>query len=68
MKVGDAMMTHEEAAKTEKQTRIKVTRQSAGWEVREERNEEVVRTSIYNDWHRVERAIQAFDRRYSTNR
>ena len=27
-----------------------------GWEVREERDSEVVRTVHYQDWHRVERA------------
>ncbi len=28
----------------------------AGWEVREERDSEVVRQACYQDWHRVERA------------
>jgi hypothetical protein len=27
-----------------------------GWEVREERDSEVVRKARYDDWHRVERA------------
>lgn len=27
-----------------------------GWEVREERDSEVVRKAQYHDWHRVERA------------
>ena len=31
-------------------------RQQAGWEVREERDSEVVRRMQFQDWHRVERA------------
>jgi hypothetical protein len=31
-----------------------------GWEVREERDSEVVRKVHYQDWHRVERARQSF--------
>jgi len=31
-----------------------------GWEVKEERDSEVVRSSHYQDWHRVERARQSF--------
>jgi hypothetical protein len=30
-----------------------------GWEVREERDSQVVRRVRYDDWHRVERAIVA---------
>lgn len=33
-----------------------------GWEVRVEQNDQVVRTSRYTDWHRVERAVDAIDR------
>jgi hypothetical protein len=33
---------------------------STGWEVREEQDSEIVRHSFYQDWHRVERAMQAF--------
>ena len=61
-------MEREQAIQQDTHTRLKVTRQPAGWEVREERDAEVIKTSIYSDWHRVERAVQAFDRRYSTNR
>ena len=32
----------------------------AGWEVREEQDSEIVRRSYYQDWHRVERALQFF--------
>ncbi len=57
---------------------VKSTEQ--GWEIREERNSEVVRTARYTDWHRVERAMWMFERqddasvpdlgaeRHSTNR
>lgn len=31
-----------------------------GWEVREEQDSAVVRTKIYDDWHRVERARSVF--------
>jgi hypothetical protein len=33
---------------------------AAGWEVREEQDTEIVRHTYYQDWHRVERARQAF--------
>jgi hypothetical protein len=32
----------------------------AGWEVREEQDEKVVRKIQYTDWHRVERAMLTF--------
>ena len=52
--------------------RFIVTRSQMGWEVREEHDSRVVRQVQYRDWHRVERALQAFDQqgssRYSTNR
>lgn len=52
--------------------RFIVTRSAVGWEVREEHDSRVVRQVQYTDWHRVERALQAFDQqgssRYSTNR
>jgi hypothetical protein len=41
--------------------RVTVTRSEAGWEVREERDDRVVRDIKYTDWHRVERAIQMFE-------
>jgi hypothetical protein len=34
----------------------------SGWEIREERDGEVVRLARYFDWHRVERAREAFKR------
>jgi hypothetical protein len=53
--------------------RVTVTRGDAGWEVREEHDSHVVRQVTYRDWHRVERAMQTFERRegdalHSTNR
>jgi hypothetical protein len=32
----------------------------AGWEVREERDDEVLKEVRYTDWHRVERAVAVF--------
>jgi hypothetical protein len=41
---------------------ITVTRRDNGWEVRETRDSTLVRAQQYSDWHRVERAVQAFER------
>jgi hypothetical protein len=41
--------------------RVTITRSDAGWVVREERDDRVVRDINYTDWHRVERAIQMFE-------
>jgi hypothetical protein len=62
------MVTREEVNQIDPHHRLTVTRRPMGWEVREERDREVVRTTTYRDWHRVERAVQTFDRLYSTNR
>lgn len=35
--------------------RYSIVPASTGWEVREERDSEVVRKELYRDWHRVER-------------
>ena len=43
--------------------RVTITRSDVGWQVREERDSETVRVSRYTDWHRVERAMDAFERR-----
>jgi hypothetical protein len=40
---------------------VTITRSDAGWVVREERDDRVVRDINYTDWHRVERAIQMFE-------
>lgn len=37
-----------------------------GWEVREERDSELVRRVQYQDWHRVERARMRIDAEVST--
>ncbi|HYN07597.1 MAG TPA: hypothetical protein VES67_09425 [Vicinamibacterales bacterium] len=41
--------------------RITLTKKPAGWEIREERDDTVVKRANYRDWHRVERAIQVFE-------
>ncbi len=40
----------------EKTRRYSIAATDSGWEVREERDSEVVRKVHYQDWHRVERA------------
>lgn len=45
---------------------LEVTSNAQGWEVRETRDSAVVRTQRYSDWHRVERAVQVFERREAT--
>jgi hypothetical protein len=43
-------------------SRLSVSRRAdAGWEVREERDNRVVRRAQLTDWHRVERALQVFE-------
>jgi hypothetical protein len=53
------MVTHEltDSGHTK---RFTITRGTSGWDVKEERDSQVVRTVTYTDWHRVERAIQVF--------
>jgi hypothetical protein len=40
--------------------RLTITRSGAGWEIREEHDSRIVRTTNCSDWHRVERARQMF--------
>jgi hypothetical protein len=40
--------------------RLIITRSGAGWEIREEHDSRIVRTTNCSDWHRVERARQMF--------
>jgi hypothetical protein len=40
--------------------RYSIAATTEGWEVREERDSEVVRQAHYQDWHRVERARRSF--------
>lgn len=37
-------------------------RREAGWDVVEEQDRRVVRWARYDDWHRVERRLEAFGR------
>jgi hypothetical protein len=39
----------------EQTRRYSIAPTASGWEVREERGEQVVRQELYRDWHRVER-------------
>ena len=42
-------------------TRFTITKSRTGWDVREERDDTVVKHANYSDWHRVERAMQVFE-------
>ncbi len=57
------MTTNESTRRREKGNarRVTVTRKTAGWVVSEEFEDRIVRQAVYNDWHRVERALQVFD-------
>jgi hypothetical protein len=46
-------------------TRFTVTRGPQGWDVREERDTTIVKRLHLEDWHRVERAIHAFEQSQS---
>ena len=35
-------------------------REAEGWNVRDEQDSRVIRSAVYHDWHRVERASLAF--------
>ncbi len=39
--------------------RYSISATDDGWEVREERDSQLVRQATYQDWHRVERATRA---------
>ena len=49
-------MTTEQLPAPDASRRVTVTRGRHGWEVKEERNNVVVHSATYTDWHRVERA------------
>jgi hypothetical protein len=55
-----ALMFTREFVTDGRTNRITVKRDPRGWEVREERDNAVVRHMYYADWHRVERAIETF--------
>lgn len=42
-------------------TRVTITRSTVGWDLREERDNHIVRRTNYTDWHRVERALQVIE-------
>ena len=68
------MRTHETTTDGHLRKKVVITRGAGGWQVRVEHDNEVVRTSTYTDWHRVERAVRVADtpaitpERHSTNR
>jgi hypothetical protein len=41
--------------------RFIITRAALGWDVRQETDDRLVKETHYNDWHRVERAVQTFE-------
>jgi|SoiMethySBSTD1v2_1073268.scaffolds.fasta_scaffold1582138_2 hypothetical protein len=50
-------MTTDQLPTPDAPRRVTVTRGRHGWEVKEERDNVVVHSATYTDWHRVERAI-----------
>ena len=51
------MFAFDKSLRNDHQTRrYSILATDAGWEVREERDSEVVKLVHYQDWHRVERA------------
>jgi len=51
------MFSFDKSLRHDQQTlRYSIVATPTGWEVREERDNEVVKTVHYQDWHRVERA------------
>ena len=51
-------MTSHDSPASDAPRRVTVTRIRQGWEVREERDNQVVRRAHLTDWHRVERAME----------
>jgi hypothetical protein len=43
--------------------RFAVTNHRRGWKVRQEEDARTVSDVVYDDWHRVERAVSSFDRK-----
>jgi len=69
--MGTQMMTLEQTTAGQIR-RATVSRADGGWLFREEADTRLIRQVTYTDWHRVERAIRAFemtmDDDYSTKR
>ena len=53
-------MTTSQTPEPSPENRIVVIRQPIGWEVREEKGPELLRSAMVTDWHRVERTMQTF--------
>ena len=51
----DLMLFVKNLRNQEQTLRYSIAPADHGWEVREERDRQVVRTAHYSDWHRVER-------------
>ena len=41
--------------------RFIILRSREGWDVREERDDHLIKQANYTDWHRVERAMRVFE-------
>jgi hypothetical protein len=57
---GLTMFVHE-FTKAGHLTRVTVTHDTAGWELREERDDQEVRRLRFTDWHRVERTLRTIE-------
>ena len=56
------MLSFQKSLKNQERTlRYSIVATDTGWEVREERDSQVVRKAHYQDWHRVERARRSID-------
>jgi hypothetical protein len=55
-------MTTVEHTQIPQEPHLTVVRVDQGWEIREHRDNRVVRVSHHTDWHRVERSLQALER------
>jgi hypothetical protein len=60
-------MTTVESTQIPSGPRLTVVRVSQGWEIREERDNRVVRVTHHTDWHRVERSLQQLERGLATD-
>jgi hypothetical protein len=67
MLTADQPMFHKQLQHAGRTRRFLIaSREAGGWEVREEIDRHVVRQTHYDDWHRVERARDAFTQRVQT--
>jgi len=56
-------MTSVESTHIPPASRLTVVRVDQGWEIREHCDDRVVRVTHHTDWHKVERSVQAIERR-----